>query len=97
MHVIMTRVQLKPDSIDDVRRLFEETNPALVSEQPNWIKAAFTANRETNQVTVLAFWRNADSYQIFSKSQQFQQTMSQFGQFFAGPPDVTINEVLFEM
>lgn len=97
MYVVITTVQLKPGKIDQVRDLFEKTNPDLVKGQTDWIEAKFTANREKDQVTVLAFWRNANSYKTFSASDDFKQVMSQFGPYFAGPPQVTINEILFEM
>lgn len=97
MHVVITTVQLKPGNIEAVRDLFEKTNPDLVRGQTDWVEAKFTANREQDQVTVLAFWRKANSYKSFSASDQFKQVMSQFGPYFAGPPQVTINEVLFEM
>lgn len=97
MFVVMTRVQLKPGRIDEVRELFEETNPALVKDQPDWVEAKFTANREEDQVTVLAFWRDADSYREFSASEKFRRVMSEFGPHFAGRPEVTVNEILFEM
>ena len=97
MFVVITKVQLKPGKIDEVRDLFAKTNPALVAGQSDWIEAKFTANRAENQVTVMAFWRNADSYKTFSSSAQFGQVMSQFAPFFAGQPQVTINEILFEM
>lgn len=76
---------------------FEKTNPDLVKDQTDWVKAKFTANRAEDQVTVLAFWRDANSYKTFSASKGFKQVMSQFGPYFIGPPQVTINEILFEM
>ena len=97
MFVIMTRVQLKPGKIDEVRDLFEKTNPELVKGQEDWIEAKFTANRVEDQVTVLAFWRNADSYRAFSAGENFRHVMSQFSPYFAGPPQVTVNEILFEL
>ena len=97
MFVIMTKVQLKPGRIDEVRDLFEKTNPDLVTGQPDWIEAKFTVNRENDQVIVLAFWRNADSYKAFSSSENFRQVMSQFAPHFSGTPQITINEILFEM
>ena len=97
MFVVITKVQLKPGKVDEVRDLFEKTNPALVEGQIDWIKAKFTANRDANQVVVLAFWQRAESYQAFSTSSKFQQVMSQFAPYFTGPPEVTINEILFEM
>lgn len=97
MYVVITTVQLKPGKIDEVRILFEKSNPELVKDQADWLEAKFTANRELEQVTVLAFWRDADAYRAFSASKPFQAAMTQFGPYFAGPPQISINEVLFEM
>jgi heme-degrading monooxygenase HmoA len=97
MYVVITTVQLKSGKIDEVRALFEKTNPSLVEGQSEWIEAKFTANREADRVTVLAFWRDADAYRTFSSSASFREVMSQFARYFAGPPDVSINEILFEM
>lgn len=97
MYVVITTVQLKAGKIDQVRDLFEKTNPDLVKDQPNWVEAKFSANREAERVTVLAFWRDADAYREFSASDEFKQVMSQFGPYFARAPQVTINEILFEM
>jgi heme-degrading monooxygenase HmoA len=97
MYLVMTTVKVKSGKVDEVRDLFERTNPVLVKDQTDWVEAKFTANREEDQVTVLAFWRNAESYKTFSSSDEFRQVMSQFASYFAGPPQVTINEILFEM
>ncbi len=97
MYVVITTVQLKPGKINEVCDLFKKTNPDLVKDQTDWVEAKFAADRNENQVTVLAFWRDAVSYKSFRASESFKQVMSQFGPYFAGPPQVTINEVLFEM
>jgi heme-degrading monooxygenase HmoA len=97
MFVVMTTVQLKPGTIDTVVQLFAVSNPALVASQEDWIEAKFTANREENRVTVLAFWRDADSYRAFRAGGEYTQVMSQFAPHFAGPPQVEINEVLLAM
>ena len=97
MHVVMTRVPVKPGHFEAVLRLFQETNPGLVSDQDDWLEARFTANPEDGSVTVLAFWRNVESYAAFSSSEAFREVMSRFALHFDGPPEVTINEVLFQM
>lgn len=97
MHVVITTVQIKPGSIDAVRELFERTNPGLVADQADWVEAKFAANHETNTVTVMAFWKDPDSYREFSSGNRFRTTMAQFGQYFESAPQVSINEVLFEM
>jgi len=97
MYVAITRVQLKPGSIKEVQRLFEETNPELVEEEEDWLAAKFTANQEEDQVTVLAYWRDGDSYREFSSSDAFRNVMADFTPYFASQPEVSLNEILFEM
>lgn len=97
MFVVITKVQLKPGNIDKVKRLFEETNPDLVKGQTDWLEAKFTANLEEDHVTVLAFWRNGDSYKEFSSSESFRNVMVQFAPYSAGKPEISINKILFEM
>lgn len=97
MHVVITRVRVVPGSIDELAQLFDETNRELVAGHPDWLGAWFTANRETNEVTVIARWANPSSYGHLRESEDFQQIMSRFASRFAGPPDVSINELLVEM
>lgn len=97
MYVVMTNVHVKPGSILKIKDLFQKTNPDLVAGQEDWVEAKFTANFEQNMVTVLAFWKNEDSYRNFSSSAPFREVMAQFAPYFEKPPDVSVNEILFEM
>jgi len=97
MVVVITRVTLKPGRVDQVLELFQRTNPDLVAEEQDWLRAQFTANRTEDRVAVLAYWNNAQAYRTFSRSDKFQQVMSAFAPHFAAPPEVTVQEVLFEM
>ena len=97
MYVAITDVQLQPDRIDIVRELFENTNPDLVADEDSWVSAKFTADYDTDRVTVMAFWTDPDAYRRFSQSEEFGRVMSRFASHFAAPPSVRIHEVLFEM
>jgi len=97
MVVVMTSVHVKPDSIPKIQDVFQRTNPDLVAGQGDWLEAKFTANFDQNLVTVLAFWKDQESYRTFSSSEPFKKVMSQFRPYFEEAPEVTVNEVLFEM
>ncbi len=97
MFAVITTVQVQPGSIDDLAALFDQTNRALVAGHDDWLGAWFTTNRDNNEVTVIARWRNADSYQRLRDSDEFQATMAKFAESFAGPPSVAVNEILVEM
>ena len=96
-YIVTTRVQIKAGEIDKVLQLFKDTNPALVKNQTDWVKAIFSKNSETNTVIVQAYWKSKASYLTFSKSNEFQNTMKKFGKYFAGKPEIEINEILFRM
>ncbi len=97
MFAVLTTVAVQPDSIDDLAALFDATNRELVAGHDDWLGAWFTVNRATNEVTVIARWRNADSYAALRNSSEFQATMARFAEAFTGPPTVSVNEILVEM
>ncbi len=97
MFVAMTRVKLKPGTSADVAQLFRQSNPELVREEKDWLGAKMIFDAETDVVTVLATWRTADAYRRLSGSVAFKETMGMFSQFFAGPPEISMNEILVEM
>ena len=97
MYVVMTRVQVEEDSIDELAELFDATNRELVADHKDWLGAWFTADHAAGEVTVIARWRKADSYERLRNSSEFQSTMAQFARRFVGPPTVSVNEILVEM
>ena len=97
MHVVMTRVELRPGTSEECAELFRQTNPDLVEEETDWLGAQMIFDSEANIVTVLAIWRDAESYRKMSASDKFKSTMSKFSQFFAGTPEVSVNRVLVDM
>lgn len=95
MHAVITTVTLKPDSIDKVAKMFEDTYIELVKVEKSWLNAKFTANRETNTITVVTLWTSADHYNTFRHTDRFQSTFAKFMEHFAAPPIVMVNEVLY--
>lgn len=87
---IITRVALKPGAADAVAALFEATNPALVRDQPDWRGAEMYIDHEEASVTVIAHWRDPDSYAALAASQRFRDTMARFAPYFAGPPEIQV-------
>ncbi|NNF34101.1 MAG: hypothetical protein HKN68_08335 [Saprospiraceae bacterium] len=95
--IVKTTVPIKAGQVDRVLDLFKATNPELVKDQDDWVKAVFSVHEETNEVQVLAYWKDKDSYLYFSSSEKFLSTMSQFRPHFAGQPVIKINRILYEM
>ncbi len=97
MYAVLTTVAVEPGSIPELAALFDETNRALVTGHDDWLGAWFTANHDRNEVTVIARWADAESYERLRASAEFQETMRRFAARFVGPPTVSINQVLVEM
>jgi len=97
MYVVMTRVKLRPGTSEQCAELFRQTNRELIADPPDWLGARMIFDSETDMVTVLASWRDAESYKAMSASEDFKATMSRFAEFFAAPPDVSVNSVLVDM
>lgn len=63
MFVVMTRVEIRQGTSDQCAELFRNTNPELVKDEVDWCGAQMMFDRETSTVTVLATWKNAQSYE----------------------------------
>ena len=96
-YIVQTIVNLQHGKTKEVLELFKLTNPQLVSDQPDWIRATFSSVEEQDVVIVNAEWKSKESYLNFSNSEKFKETMGQFGKYFKGKPKVTITKILFEM
>lgn len=97
MFIVVTRVKLKPNTSDLCAKLFAQSNPALVKDEPDWMGAQMIFDPETDIVTVLATWRDLNSYKRLSSSEVFRETMQKFGSFFASAPEISTNRVLVDM
>jgi quinol monooxygenase YgiN len=96
MHAVITTVTLKPKSIDTVAKIFGKTYIDLIKVEKSWLSAKFTANRETNTITVITLWTSEEDYTVFRHTERFQKTFAKFMEYFAAPPIVMINEVLYD-
>ena len=97
MYAVITQVRLKPGRIDDVREIFRRSNPLLVAEEEDWVGVIFTANRTDDTVTMVAKWKNPDSYRKYAATDAYKKAMEEFAQYFRQPPTIEINEILVEM
>ena len=96
-YIIQTTAKLKDGTTNDVLELFHSTNPELVKDEPDWVKASVAAIEEENVGIVRAEWTSQESYLKFAASEKFRTTMERFGTYFVGQPKVTISRILFEM
>jgi len=97
MYVVMTRVKLNPGTSEQCADLFRQSNPDLVGDEQDWHGAQMIFDSETDIVTVLASWSDVDSYLQMSSSQKFKSAMSEFSQFFASAPEISMNDLLVDM
>lgn len=97
MFVVMTRVRLRPGTSEQCADLFRQSNPDLVGNEQDWHGAQMIFDSETDILTVLATWSDVDAYRQMSGSQKFRNAISEFSQFFASAPEVTVNDLLVDM
>lgn len=97
MFAVITTVEVEQGSIPELASLFDSTNRELVAGHEDWLGAWFTANHDRSEITVIARWADAESYERLRTSDEFQETMSRFAVKFAGPPSISINEILVQM
>ena len=96
-YIVETSVNLQKGKTMEVLELFKSTNPQLVSNEEDWIKASFSSVEGKDIIIVRAEWKSKKSYLKFSNSKEFKDTMKEFGRYFKGKPKVTFSKVLFEM
>ena len=96
-YIVETVVNLQEGKTNEVLELFKATNPELVSDESDWIRASFSSVEEQDIVIVRAEWKSKESYLKFSNSEKFKVIMGEFGKYFEGKPKVTIAKILFEM
>ncbi len=97
MYAVITTVKVHQGAIPELASLFDASNRDLVAGHEDWLGAWFTANRDRSEVTVIARWANAESYERLRTSEAFQDAMRQFAAKFDGQPSVSVNEILVEM
>ncbi|MEM7162509.1 MAG: antibiotic biosynthesis monooxygenase [Bacteroidota bacterium] len=96
-YIVETSVKVKAGTTQNVLDLFKRTNPLLVENESDWLKASFATDEEKSLVIVRAEWKSKEAYINFSVSDRFSQTMQDFRKYFDGRPEVHISKVLFEM
>ena len=97
MFAVITEVALKPGAGPEVAALFEETNPALVRDQPDWLGAEMLLEPEADTIIVIARWRDPASYRALARSPGLHDTMQRFAAHFAGPSKVRVFETTMAM
>ena len=90
MFAIITEVDLKPGAGPEIPALFQETNPDLVRDQPDWLGAEMLLDEDADRVVVIARWRDPNAYRAMAETSAFQDMMQRFAGHFAGPPRVRV-------
>lgn len=96
-YIITHTIPFKPGVIDEARKLFEEKVPPLAQRFAGWRGARMTIDRETNTVSTIGTWDDADDMKAFLAQPEFAAAMQGFSQYFAGPPTETITELVTEV
>lgn len=96
-HFIIHTIQLKPGALDIVRSLFEQKVPQIAGHFDAWCGARLTVDREKNQIVTIGAWGDVGQMQAFMDQPAFSEAMGGFAEYFAGPPQTAITEVVTEV
>jgi heme-degrading monooxygenase HmoA len=82
----MLITQIDAIRADEAIALYVNTVVPLVKEQPGGVGAYLLVDRATGKGISIAIYDSEEAAVAFGASEQFQQTVSQFAQFFTAPP-----------
>ena len=86
MYVSATQVQLIPDRIDEVVRIFEEDVKPAVNTFPGLQHFYLLTDANTGKGYTITVFETQEAASAFYSSGIFQEQIGKIRQFFAGPP-----------
>ncbi len=97
MHQVIMKVALVPGSQEKTKTFFETTLLDVLSEFSSWRGATLAVDSETNEIVVVGSWADAEEMRSWLADPRHSDLMGQLAESFAGPPAVTIAEVVTEV
>lgn len=93
-YLIIHTIPFKAGAVDEAKKLFAEKVPPLAERFAGWRGASMSIDPETNTVVTVGTWADAEDMKAFLAQPAFAETMQGFSQYFAGPPQQTISEIV---
>ena len=86
MYASVTQIQLLPDKIDELVRIFENDLVPAVKPFPGLQHFYLLTDAETGTGYTISVFESEEAARAFYSSGVFQQQIDKIREFFAGPP-----------
>ena len=93
MYTVTTKIDLKPDTINDAARLFQQVIREYVKDRPGYLSSTLNYDVENNTALVIGHWEKLENAQALLDSPDYHEIMGKFEPYFAGKPERTLYEV----
>lgn len=93
MHLVITKVELKPGAHPAFQELFDNRAPAVLGECRGWRGAEVSIDRGTNTVFAVGYWEDETQMREFLATPEHAALIQELAVHFAGAPEVAITEV----
>ena len=94
MHIVITKIALKPDAHPAFQELFDSRVPAVLGQNSSWRGAEVSIDRETNTAFVVGYWEDENEMREFLATPEHTAVIQELAVHFAGAPEVAVTEVV---
>ncbi len=94
MHLVITKIELAPDTHRAFQELFDSRVPAVLGQNSSWRGAEVSIDRDTNTAFVVGYWEDENQMRDFLPTPEHAALIQELAVHFAGPPEVTVTEVV---
>ena len=93
MYTVTTRIDMKPDTVDDAISLFRKVIREHVKDRPGFVSSTFNYDFETATALVIGQWENLESAKALVESDDYHQIVGKFAPYIVGEPQRSMYEV----
>lgn len=92
MHLVITKVELKPEAVADFREMFETRVPPFLGQASSW-RGAELSIEEPSTAHIVGYWQDEGEMHDFLTKPEHAALIQELSVHFSGPPEVTFTEV----
>ena len=93
MHMGVTKIQWRPDKVDEAIRIYQDSVVPMLKQQPGFRSMHLAVDRASGVGMAIALWENEDAARAFGTSAAFQADVAKFAAVSAAPPVREVYEV----
>ncbi len=86
MHARLTIVQMKPDLIDEIAKLYEDSVIPAAKSQKGFRGAYLLSDSKSGKGVSITLWDSEEEANANEKSGYYQDQVNKFKEYFTAPP-----------